>query len=99
MLTAGNHQLIIRGKDPNVQLSSLTISPAYPVVKLQILSGSVLVSGVGPIGNSYDVLASQNLSTWTPIQTITMDWRGTFSMVDSTASTPARYYRLRLSGP
>ena len=27
-LTAGTHQLILRGKDPNVQLSSLTVSPA-----------------------------------------------------------------------
>jgi hypothetical protein len=95
-LTAGNHQLILRGKDPNVQLSSLTVSPAYPVVKLQILSGAFLVSGVGPIGNNYDLLASQNLSTWTPIQTITMDLRGTFSMVDGAAAgLGKRYYRLR----
>ena len=39
-LTAGTHELILRGADANVQFSSLTISPAYPQLELQVLTGA-----------------------------------------------------------
>ena len=56
----------------------------------------IQLSGVGPIGSTYDVLATGDFVSWTPIGTITMDTRGSFSMVDHSASSlPTRYYRLR----
>src|SRR5205807_4725083 len=33
-LAAGNHQLIIRGREPNTQLGTITISPAYGLLQI-----------------------------------------------------------------
>jgi fibronectin type 3 domain-containing protein len=95
-LAAGNHQLIIRGREPNTQLGTITISPAYGV--LQIARGtnrSILLSGLGQIGHLYDVQASTDLKTWTTIGSVSPDTSGIFSFTDpGPATLPRRVYRL-----
>jgi hypothetical protein len=95
-LAAGNHQLIIRGREPNTQLGTIAISPAYGV--LQIARGtnrSILLSGLGQIGHIYDVQASADLKTWTTIGSVSPDTSGIFSFTDpGPATLPRRVYRL-----
>jgi len=100
-LTAGTHQLIIRGREANVQLSSVTVSPAYPTIHLTIAAGNLaLLSGMAQIGQNYEVQASTDLKTWVALQTVAPDNNGSFALLDPAApSYPSRYYRLRGIGP
>lgn len=96
-LGAGNHQLIIRGRSANTQLSTITIAPVAAQVSLTpVAGGLMLLEGLGPISHSYYVQASTDLIHWTTIATITSDETGAFSFIDSNAgSVPAQFYRLR----
>jgi hypothetical protein len=100
-LSAGMHQLIVRGREPNTQLSTITVTPAYAKLQISALPGQgMLLSGVARIGQTYELQATQDLQTWTVIQTLTTDNRGEFAFIDTAAlSLPARCYRLRETAP
>src|SRR5205085_3751338 len=52
-LQPGNHQLIVRGREANTQLSTITISPVGAQLDLVPLSvGLVSLNGFGPVGHS-----------------------------------------------
>jgi Fibronectin type III domain len=58
--------------------------------------GQVTVTGTAPPGWVYDVLASQDLSSWLLIGTVTVDPAGKFQLIDPISGVnPTRYYRLR----
>jgi len=98
-LSAGTHQLIVRGREANTQLGTISITPAP--FQLRVLTNKqAVLSGVAQINYAYDVLATTNLKTWSVIGTVTTDPAGSFSFTDAAAATmPARHYRLRGSRP
>jgi fibronectin type 3 domain-containing protein len=66
-----------------------------PTITLTALGGSVLLSGAGQPGQTYNVLASQDLNIWTVIGTVTTDASGSFTFTDPAGtSSPIRMYRL-----
>jgi hypothetical protein len=93
-LSAGAHQLIVRGREPNAQLGTITIIPA-PLQATALPNKQVAISGVGQAGHTYDVQASQNLSTWSTIGSTIVSANGTFQFTDTAApSFRSRSYRL-----
>jgi hypothetical protein len=99
-LSAGTHELIVRGREGNAQLGAITFLPAP--ISLQIVTNKhtglsgMLVSGVAQPSHAYDIQASTNFTTWTTLTTITTDATGQFSYLDGAAAgIKARYYRLR----
>jgi hypothetical protein len=99
-LTAGSHQLYVRGREPNVQLQSFTIAPAGALMRLTMLPGrTVGLTGLGQSGHKYEVQASQDLRTWTVLGNVTADSTGAFGYTDTNApSFSNRSYRLRDMG-
>ncbi len=58
--------------------------------------GPVILSVTGQPGQTYDVLSSQDLETWTPIGTVTLDESGSGQFEDPVGtSLPSCLYRLR----
>jgi len=100
-LTAGTHQLYVRGREPNVQLQSFTISPAGALMRLTMLPGKKAgLTGLGQSGHIYEVQTSRDLKNWTVLGNVTADSTGAFSYTDTTASTYTyRCYRLRDTTP
>jgi hypothetical protein len=93
-LTAGTHQLIVRGREPNAQLGTISVWAA-PFKSKVNSAKQVVLSGVGQAGHTYDVEATQNLKTWTKIGTVTIGADGSFQYTDPTLATyAARFYRL-----
>jgi sulfur relay (sulfurtransferase) complex TusBCD TusD component (DsrE family) len=70
---------------------------APPGLQIQIApGGSVLLSGTGQAGQPYNVLASQDLKTWTLIGTMTLDETGSGQFTDPAGtSLPNCVYRLQ----
>ena len=67
-----------------------------PAITLAVLGGSVFLSGAGQPGQTYNVLASQDLNIWTVIGTVTADASGSFTFTDPAGtSSPIRMYRLQ----
>jgi hypothetical protein len=100
-LTAGTHQLYVRGREPNVQLQSFTIAPAGTLMRLTMLPGRIAsLTGLGQSGHQYEVQASRNLKTWSVLGNVTADATGAFGYTDTTApSYTYRCYRLRDTTP
>jgi len=100
-LTPGSHQLIVRGREPNTQLSTITITPVHAVLEITKNSnGTVLLTGLAQTGHIYDVQASSNLTTWANIGSVAPDKDGAITFTDSAPATlPVRAYRLRDQGP
>lgn len=96
-LSAGTHQLIVRGKAANVALKTLYIYAAPPTLQTAIDgNGLVTLTATGQPGQTYDVMASQNFSTWTVIGVVTLDASGSAQFSDpAKASMASRSYRLR----
>ena len=71
-----------------------------PPIALQIQSvpgGSFILNGTGQAGQTYNVLASQDLKVWTVIGTVTPDASGSFTFTDPAGtSLPMCLYRLQL---
>jgi hypothetical protein len=66
----------------------------------QISPSQVVLSGTAPPGNSYDVLATQDLNTWLIIGTVAVDATGAFQFTDPRgASLPVCCYRLQQTPP
>ena len=68
--------------------------------RLQICAsagGPVILSGTGQAGQTYNVLASQDLKLWIVIGTVTTDASGTFNFADPAGtSRPVCMYRVQL---
>ncbi len=96
-LTAGTHQLYVRGREPNVQLQSFTIAPAGALMRLTMLPGKKAgLTGLGQSGHIYEVQTSRDLKNWTVLGNVTADSTGAFSYTDTAASSYTyRCYRLR----
>lgn len=95
-LSAGAHQLIIRGREANTRLGSISIAAAPPELRIRTVpDGSVILTGTGQPGQTYKVRCSTNLRSWTVIGTVTIDGSGSFQFSDPAAqSRPRRMYRL-----
>jgi hypothetical protein len=89
-LSAGTHQVIVRGREANTQLKTITLSIA-PKIKMgvgpnkNIVGGQQhILTGTGQPNTSYQIQASTNLTTWTVLGTVTTDSTGTFQFTDPT---------------
>jgi hypothetical protein len=96
-LSAGTHQLIIRGRAANTTLGTISIAATPPTIQIQTAAGgSVGLSIVGQPGQTYNVLSSQDLTTWALIGTVTLDANGSSAFTDPAGtSLPCSYYRLQ----
>jgi hypothetical protein len=96
-LSEGVHQLVIRGKDANTQLKSITLVPVLARLEITITAGKhVRLSGTGKPLHTYQVQATQNLISWTVLGNAVTDANGLFVFTDPTlASFASRSYRLR----
>ena len=94
-LSAGTHQVIVRGREANAQLGAITFLPAP--LYLQVLADKkVVVAGVAQASHAYDIQATTNFTTWTTLTNVMTDTTGRFSYTDPGSSTiKGRYYRLR----
>ena len=94
-LSAGTHQVIVRGREANAQLGTIMFMPAP--LQLQVLATrQVVVSGVAQTNHTYQVQYSSNMKTWTTLGSTTSDATGKFSFTDSTAAkAPMRQYRIK----
>jgi hypothetical protein len=94
-LTAGTHQLIIRGREANATLATLSIVAAPPTLKMRALAGGrMAVDVTGQPGQIYKVMASSDLRTWASIGSVTLSAAGTYEFVDSAPASGKRFYRL-----
>jgi len=96
-LTAGTHQLIIRGREAATTLGTISIVATPPVLQIHTAAGdSVVLSAIGQPGQTYAVMCSQNLTAWTRIGTVTLDADGFCQFTDpASSSLPNCYYRLQ----
>lgn len=96
-LSAGTHQLIIRGREANTTLGTISIAAVPPMLQIRATAGGpVILSGTGQPGQTYDVLSSQDYKSWTVIGTVTLDSTGYFDFTDPAGdSRPNCIYRLR----
>jgi hypothetical protein len=100
-LTAGTHQLYVRGREPNTQLQSFTVAPAGALIRATALPNRTIgLTGLGKAGHQYEVQASRDLKTWTVLGYVTADSTGACSYTDTTAFLYSnRSYRLRDTTP
>jgi len=99
-LAAGQHQLIVRGREAYTQLSAVAIVPVGAQLQLSMQGGFAVLTGIGLANHVYSVEASQNLKTWAAIGTTTADAGGAISYLDTAAPNYAsRSYRLRDTTP
>jgi hypothetical protein len=55
-----------------------------------------ILTVTGPIGHTYDILATQNFKTWTVIGTVTVGTNGLSVFTDTNAASfSRRFYRTR----
>lgn len=108
-LSAGTHQLVIRGREANTRLGTITIAAAP--AKLRIRRGAttagspggsapptttaIILNATGLAGEVYNVLCSQDLRSWTIIGTLTLDSTGEGEFTDPGNEQPSRMYRLQ----
>ena len=54
----------------------------------------VILTVTGQVGHTYDILATQNFTTWTVIGTVTVGAGGSSDFTDTNAANfPKRFYR------
>ena len=96
-LSAGTHQLIIRGREANTTWGAISIAPAPPLLQIHTAPGRVVtLSGTGLGSQTYNVQASPDFITWTVIGTVKADANGAFTYADPVgANRPRRMYRLQ----
>jgi hypothetical protein len=113
-LSAGKHQLIIRGREANTILGAITITAILPQLRIKVAAGavgapdsptqpprrSVILDALGQPGQMYSVLCSQDLRAWSSIGTLTLDETGLGEFTDPAGtSQPSRMYRLQSIAP
>ncbi len=95
-LSAGTHQLIIRGREADTTLASISITPTPP--KLQIRTrpgGSIVLSLTGQPNQTYSVMGSLDLKAWTFVGTATLNSNGSGQYTDLAANSRRTwFYRL-----
>jgi hypothetical protein len=73
--------------------------PTNAPVRLQIRTAPArqfVLTLTGPIGHTYEILATQTLTTWTVIGTVTVGAGGSMDLTDTNAASFAkRFYRAR----
>ena len=76
------------------EISYMPLLPAAPVSVASTRRGVVVVKGLS--GKQYDILATQNLTSWTLIGTVTLGATGTLNFTDpNVASFSRRFYRVQ----
>jgi hypothetical protein len=100
-LTAGDHQLYVRGREPNTQLQSFSIAPVTSLLQATVLPDRTIgLLGVGQSGHQYQVQATRDLKNWTVLGNATVDSDGNISYTDTLAPLYSnRWYRLRDTTP
>jgi len=95
-LSAGMHQLVIRGREANTMLGAITIAAVPPSLKIQkAANGAVVLSGTGQPNQPYKVLCSEDSAAWRTIGAVTTDPTGVFQFSDPAAGSQSiRMYRL-----
>ena len=77
--------------------------PALPGAQLQIRGGPggpVVLTVTGPAGQTFDIEATGDFTTWTVIGTVTLDAGGAANFTDPNAANfSQRFYRARASQP
>jgi hypothetical protein len=77
--------------------NEITYTVPGPPAGLQIhlaTDGQIVLIVTGPIGHSYDLLATQALTAWAVIGTVTLETSGSSEFVDPYATNfPGRFYR------
>jgi hypothetical protein len=76
---------------------SYTVPTPAQRVKLQVTPAKQFILTVtGPVGRTYDILATQDFKTWTVIGTVTVGATGSLDFTDTNAASfPRRFYRTR----
>ena len=96
-LSAGTHQLIIRGRAADTTLGNISIAATPPTLQIRTaVGGSVVLNIIGQPGQSYNVMSSQDFVAWTLVGAVTLDANGSAEFTDPAGtSPPCSYYRLQ----
>jgi hypothetical protein len=96
-LSAGTHQLIIRGRAANTTVGTISIAATPPTLQIHTAAGGAVgLSILGQPGQTYNVLSSQDLTAWALIGTVTLDANCSCVFTDPAGtSLPFSYYRLQ----
>ncbi len=99
-LSAGTHQLVVRGREASVQLSALSLLPYLGITTCaRLATGNRTITGQGMANQSCVLLAASSLTapvTWTSIATNLADAQGLFSCNDLKATNfVSRFYRIQ----
>ena len=77
----------------------VTVSPSVtvPAVRVRVTpSRQVVLTVTGQPGHTHEIQATQNFTTWTVINTVTLGASGSMDVIDANlASLPRRFYRVR----
>jgi hypothetical protein len=110
-LAVGPHQLFIRGQDANTTLGTISIVASPPTLSISLapvsneLSGTngqtsqpeIVLTVTGQASQTYTILCSEDLTTWTPIGTVKLDSSGSGQFADPASTTrPNRVYRVQI---
>jgi len=61
-----------------------------------VAGGQFMLTVIGPTGHTYDIEATEDLTAWTTIGTVTLDAGGSLEFTDTnTVNFPQRFYRTR----
>jgi hypothetical protein len=75
--------------------NEISFVPGLPGIRIGVASnGEVVLTVKGLIGHMYDVEATEDLTTWTVIGTVTLGVSGSLGFTDTNAASfPRRFYR------
>ena len=89
--TAANVESALSG-----EVAYTVSTPARGLVSRVMPGRQVVLTLTGPISHAYDILATQDLKTWTLIGTVTIGATGTSDFTDTNAANYSkRFYRTR----
>jgi len=109
-LSEGTHQLVIRGREANTGLGTITIAAAPPRLDIRrivttpdplggsplLTTTAIILNATGLAGEVYDILRSQDLRSWAIIGTLALDATGEGEFTDPAGDEqPSRMYRLQ----
>jgi hypothetical protein len=100
-LSGGNYYFAIAAYDANGLESALSPEISYqqniagPLMQsLGLSGGQFTLTVTGPTGQTYDIQATQDFTTWTVVGTVTLDASGSQGFTDiNAADFPQRFYR------
>ena len=76
---------------------SYSVPTAFASLRIRTApAGQFVLTVTGPIGHTYDILATQDFKTWVVIGTVTVGASGSLDFTDTNAASfPKRFYRTR----